>query len=150
MKFSTRGEYGLRAMLDLAQHHGEGPVSLRGIAERQDISEHYLEQLVSALRKAGLVRSVRGAQGGYVLAREPVEIKVGDIIRVLEGPIAPMECVNEEEPPECERAQTCITRTIWEKIRDSINEVLDSINLEDLCAQARQLKQNSDYYMYYI
>lgn len=150
MKLSTKGEYGLRAMFDLAQRYGEGPISLKSIAERQDISEHYLEQLVAGLRKAGLVKSVRGAQGGYTLAREPAEIKVGDIIRVLEGPIAPMDCVSEEENELCERAGTCITRGIWEKVRDSITEVLDSITLEDMCAEAEKAKQENESYMYYI
>lgn len=149
MKLSTRGEYGLRAMLELARRYGEGPVSLKGIAQRQDISEHYLEQLVSGLRKAGLVRSTRGAQGGYMLAKKPEEITVGDIIRVLEGPIAPMECVSEKEPPECERVHDCITRTIWARVRDSINQVLDSITLADMCAQADQLEDQRNY-MYYI
>ncbi|MHB1418147.1 MAG: RrF2 family transcriptional regulator [Bacillota bacterium] len=150
MKLSTRGEYGLRAMFDLSQHHGEGAISLKSIAERQGISEHYLEQLAASLRKAGLVRSVRGAQGGYFLAREPGEITVGDIIRVLEGPIAPMDCVNEEEKDHCIRAGSCITRGIWERVRDSITEVLDSITLEDMCAAAEKAKLTNDYYMYYI
>ncbi|SMB98832.1 transcriptional regulator, BadM/Rrf2 family [Thermanaeromonas toyohensis ToBE] len=150
LKLSTRGEYGLRAMFDLAQRYGEGPISLKSVAERQDISEHYLEQLFASLRKAGLVRSVRGAQGGYTLAREPREIKVGEIIRVLEGPIAPMDCVSEEEGEgTCARAETCVARTIWEKVRDSIAGVLDSITLEDMVAEAHRL-QPKDKYMYYI
>ncbi|MGB9663024.1 MAG: RrF2 family transcriptional regulator [Moorellaceae bacterium] len=149
MKLSTRGEYGLRAMFDLAQRYGEGPISLKSVAERQDISEHYLEQLIAALRKAGLVRSVRGAQGGYILAKEPREIKVGDVIRVLEGPIAPVDCVSEKEGECCSRAETCVARTIWEKVRDSITGVLDSITLEDMVAEANKLQQ-SDKYMYYI
>ncbi|MGI9953001.1 Rrf2 family transcriptional regulator [Moorellaceae bacterium AZ2] len=149
MKFSTRGEYGLRAMFDLAQRYGEGPISLKSVAERQDISEHYLEQLIAALRKAGLVRSVRGAQGGYTLAKEPSEIKVGDIIRVLEGPIAPMDCVKEEEGECCSRAESCVARTIWEKVRDSISGVLDSITLEDMVIEANKLQQSNNY-MYYI
>ncbi|MHB1125442.1 MAG: RrF2 family transcriptional regulator [Bacillota bacterium] len=150
MKLSTRGEYGLRAMFDLSQHHGEGPISLKSIAERQGISEHYLEQLAASLRKSGLLRSVRGSQGGYILAREPGEITVGDIIRVLEGPIAPMDCVSEEEKDPCIRAESCITRGIWAKVRDSINDVLDSITLEDMCLQAEKAKMSKDYYMYYI
>ncbi|KKM09243.1 Rrf2 family transcriptional regulator [Clostridiales bacterium PH28_bin88] len=150
MKLSTKGEYGLRAMFDLAQHFGEGPISLKSVAERQEISEHYLEQLIAGLRKAGLVKSVRGAQGGYTLAREPAEITVGDVIRVLEGPIAPMDCVSDEETDLCSRAEFCITRNIWEKVRDSINEVLDSINLQDMCDEAEKVKQGQEYLMYYI
>ncbi|MDI6812067.1 MAG: Rrf2 family transcriptional regulator [Desulfitobacteriaceae bacterium] len=150
MKLSTRGRYGLKAMFDLAQHAGEGPISLKSIAERQDISEHYLEQLVSGLRKTGLVKSVRGAQGGYVLGREPSKIRVGDIIRVLEGPIAPVDCVSEEDPECCEKADYCVTRTIWEKVRNSISEVLDSITLADMIQDAAKKENERKYYMYYI
>ncbi|CAA7601543.1 Transcription regulator Rrf2-type [Acididesulfobacillus acetoxydans] len=150
MKLSTRGRYGLKAMFDLAVHMGEGPVSLKSIAERQDISEHYLEQLIAGLRKAGLVKSVRGAQGGYVLGREPAKIRVGDVIRVLEGPIAPVDCVSEEDPECCAKAEHCVTRTIWEKVRDSISEVLDSITLEDMVKDAEKMDTERKYYMYYI
>ncbi|MDW7673150.1 MAG: Rrf2 family transcriptional regulator [Bacillota bacterium] len=149
MKLSTKGEYGVRAMFDIAMRHGEGPISLKSIAERQDISEHYLEQLIAGLRKAGLVRSIRGAQGGYILAREPDEIKVGDIIRVLEGPIAPVDCVCEEEPEKCNRAESCVTRGIWAKLRDSISNVLDSITLADMCQEAAELK-HKEANMFYI
>lgn len=150
MKLSTRGEYGLQAMFDLAQHYGEGPISIKIVAERQGISEHYLEQLIAALRKAGLVKSVRGAQGGYILSRDPEEITVGDIIRVLEGPIAPVDCLNADESESCARAETCVTRGIWEKVRDSISDVLDSFTLADMVAKASKMRQNDKYYMYYI
>jgi len=150
LKISTKGHYGVQAMFDLAQHYGEGPISLKSVAERQDLSEHYLEQLIAGLRKAGLVRSVRGAQGGYILAREPADIKVGDIIRVLEGPIAPVECVNDEDREQCMKAEYCITRNVWEKVRNSIEEVLDSITLEDMVKEAEKVKMNKNYYMYYI
>lgn len=149
MKFSTKGEYGLRAMLDLAQHYGKGPISLRSVAERQGISEHYLEQLIASLRKAGLVKSVRGAQGGYMLARSPGDITAGDIIRVLEGPIAPKDCVSEEDSGVCVRAETCAARIIWEKVRDSIAEVLDSISLQDMCLEADKMAAAHNF-MYYI
>jgi len=150
MKLSTKGEYGLRAMFDLAQRHGSGPISLKSVAARQEISEHYLEQLIAVLRKVGLVKSIRGAQGGYMLGREPEDIKVGDIIRALEGPIAPMDCVNEEDPEECSRSGSCITRNIWRKVRDSISDVLDSITLQDMCDEAELERQKNDCYMYYI
>lgn len=150
MKISTKGHYGVQAMFDLAQHFGEGPVSLKSVAERQGLSDHYLEQLIAVLRKAGLVKSVRGAQGGYVLAREPAEIKVGDIIRVLEGPIAPVECVSQEDADQCLKAEFCITRNVWEKVRISIEDVLDSITLADMCKDAEKAKMNKNYYMYYI
>ncbi|MFZ3132198.1 MAG: Rrf2 family transcriptional regulator [Desulfosporosinus sp.] len=150
MKLSTKGRYGVRVMFDLAQHMGEGPVSLKSIVERQDMSEHYLEQLVFGLRKAGLVKSVRGAQGGYLLGREPGKITVGDIIRVLEGPIAPVDCVSEENPECCAIADYCVTRTIWKKVRDSIAEVLDSITLETMLEDAQKLEADRSLYMYFI
>jgi len=150
LKLSTRGRYGVKAMIDLALHRDEAPVSLKSIAERQGISEHYLEQLIAVLRKAGLVRSVRGAQGGYILGKDPSEILIGDIIRVLEGPIAPVECVSEEDPECCEKADFCVTRTIWEKVRDSITDVLDSISLEDMVQDAARKESERQYYMYYI
>lgn len=98
MKISTKGRYGLTIMIELAKKHGEGPTSLKSIAQNNDLSEHYLEQLVSPLRNARLVKSIRGAYGGYVLAHEPNEITAGDIIRVLEGPISPVEVIENEEP----------------------------------------------------
>jgi len=140
LRLSTRGHYGLKAMFDLAQHYGKNPVPLKMIAERQNLSEHYLEQLVGTLRKAGLVKSVRGAQGGYMLAREPEKIKVGEIIRILEGPIAPVECVDETDPVECDQFECCITRTVWAKVRDSIAAVLDSISLGDMCRDAEEAR----------
>ena len=149
MKISTKGHYGVQAMFDLAQRYGEGPVSLKSVADRQDLSEHYLEQLFASLRKAGLVKSVRGAQGGYTLARDPAEIKVGDIIRVLEGPIVPVECVS-ADPEQCMKAEFCITRSVWEKVRVSIEEVLDSITLADMCKDAEESRQNRNFSMYYI
>jgi len=139
LKLSTRAEYGLRAMFELARQFGQGPISLRSIAEEQDISENYLEQLIAALRKAGLVESVRGAQGGYMLPVPPERISVGDIIRVLEGPIAPMECVSEDSTVDCGRAGTCASRIIWEKVRDSIAKVLDSFTLMDMVLEAEKM-----------
>lgn len=141
MRLSTKGHYGLKAMFDLAQHFGSDPIPLKSVAERQNLPEYYLEQLIAVLRKAGLVKSVRGAQGGYILARKPGEIKVGDIIRALEGPIAPVECVNEFTPTECDNADYCITRSVWARVRDSIIEVLDSISLDDMCRDAEKVRQ---------
>lgn len=149
MRLSTKGRYGVKAMFDLALSYGEGPIALNSIAERQNISVHYLEQLFASLRKAGLVKSVRGAQGGYTLAEKPQEITVGDIIRTLEGPLAPAECVIDDESNECDRADCCVTRVIWEKIRDSINEVVDSITLQDMIDDYKRMN-NKDTYMYYI
>lgn len=137
MKLSTKGRYGVSAMYDLALYYGQGAISLKSVAQRQAISEHYLEQLMGTLRKAGFVKSIRGAQGGYMLTKEPSQISVGDIIRVMEGPIAPVDCllagkINNEY---CNRASSCVTRNVWEKVRDSITGVLDSITLDDLCKE---------------
>jgi Rrf2 family cysteine metabolism transcriptional repressor len=132
VRFSTRGRYGVQIMVDLAKHSDEGPISLKSVADRQKLSEHYLEQLVPELRKAGLVKSVRGAQGGYILAKKPESINIGDVIRVLEGPIAPVECTNQTGSDCCEKTSFCVTREVWVKVRDSINDVVDSISLADL------------------
>ncbi|TYP59900.1 RrF2 family transcriptional regulator [Thermosediminibacter litoriperuensis] len=150
MKLSTKGRYGLKAMFDLAVNYGEGPIPLKSIADRQNISEHYLEQLMMILRKAGLVKSVRGAQGGYMLARKPAEITVGDVLRVLEGPIGLVDCVLEQDPLECDKAENCIMRIVWEKIRDSMVAAMDSITLQDMCDEAEKRKAESQNYMYYI
>ncbi len=149
MKLSTRGRYGLRAMIDMAQSEDKGPIATRTIAERQGISERYLEQLMVPLKRAGLVKSVRGSQGGYILGRNPQDISAGDIIRVLEGPIAPVECVSETNPESCSRADYCVTRVIWTKVRDSIAEVLDSYTLTDL-AQESQKVPGKDTFVYRI
>lgn len=139
MRFSTRGRYGVQIMVDLARHSADGPISLKSIADRQKLSEHYLEQLVPELRKAGLVKSIRGAQGGYVLAKRSENIMIGDIIRVLEGPIAPVECTNDENIPNCcEKTNFCVTREVWVKVRDSITDVVDSISLADLVQDAEK------------
>ncbi len=135
MKISTKGRYGVAAMYDLAMNYGQGPISLKSIAQRQKISENYLEQLVSTLRKAGYVKSIRGAQGGYTLSKDPAQISVGDIIRVLEGPIVLVDCLlsHSDDHNCCEREDICVTRDVWAKVCDSISLVVDSISLADLC-----------------
>lgn len=151
MKLSTKGRYGVRAMFDLALRYGSGPVSLRSIAERQGLSDHYLEQLIAALRKAGLVKSVRGAHGGYLLTREPKYITIGDVIRTLEGSIAPTECVSENVRYRCENTEDCVTRVIWERLKEKIDEVLDDITLEDLCQRSLKKKYDKNHgFMYHI
>jgi Rrf2 family transcriptional regulator, cysteine metabolism repressor len=151
MKLSTKGRYGTRAMLDLALHYkdGDGPVALGGIAERQNISEEYLEQIFSSLRKAALVESVRGAQGGYKLGKTADKITVGDILRVLEGSLAPVDCVVENKSPVCDRYENCVITGVWLKLRDAINDAVDSVTLEDLVLEA-QSKQKGNDFMYYI
>lgn len=149
MKLSTKGRYGLKAMFELALHYGEGPIPLKNIAEVQEISEHYLEQLIAVLKKNGLVSSVRGAQGGYMLIDSPRKITVGDVIRALEGDLAPVDCINESGGTKCNKESRCVTRMVWEKINDSINSVIDSITLEDMIEEHNRLNSNSDF-MYYI
>ena len=135
MKVSTRGEYGVRAMVALAHHYGDGPLSIAEIARQSNIPPAYLEQLVAPLRRAGLVVSRRGARGGYILSREPPEIRVGDVYRVMEGPVAPMDCVSEDESDQtCPLIGGCETRPVWLKVRNSIVDALDSTTLADLAA----------------
>lgn len=129
MIISTKGRYGVRAMFVLAQNYENGPMSIKNIAADQQISEMYLEQIFSKLRRGELILSLRGAQGGYVLAREPKDISVGDILHALEGPLAPADCVVEND---CINAGKCGTRAIWKRIYDGINDVVDSISLQDM------------------
>ena len=138
MKLSTKGRYGVVAMYDLATYFGQGAISLKSVAQRQSISEHYLEQLMGQLRRAGLVKSIRGAQGGYMLAKAPDEITVGDIVRVMEGPIAPVDCLlsdNANASDYCPKITSCVTRGVWQKVGESIENVLDSITLKNLCEE---------------
>ena len=132
MKLSTKGRYGLRALIDLAQYSGEGPVSTTSISARQDLSERYLEQLMSMMKKAGLVRSIRGAGGGYVLAKDMKEISVGDVLRALEGSLEPVECAGLEPDGECRAADTCVTKYVWKRINESISRTVDEISLDQL------------------
>lgn len=131
MKLSTKGRYGVKAMFELALHYGDEAISIKTIADKQNISEYYLEQLFGSLRKAGLIKSIRGAQGGYVLSRSPEEITVADILNVLEGPIEISECIAEDDMS-CSRAGYCATRLLWIKISDSVNHVINSITLQDM------------------
>jgi Rrf2 family cysteine metabolism transcriptional repressor len=138
---STRGEYGMRLMVDLAQHFGQGTVSLHAVAEREGLPESYLEQLVASLRKAGLVTGKRGAGGGYVLSRDPGEITAGDIVRALEGPIEPQVCTAEGDPVlNCVREQDCGTRAVWHKLQATIARALDAMTLDQIARQTEPQK----------
>lgn len=141
MKLSTRGRYGLKAMFQLALHYGEGPISLNQIADKQSLSESYLEQLFSVLRKENLINSVRGAQGGYMLSRTPDKITVGAVLRSLEGNMAISDCVLDENS-DCSREDSCVTKLVWIKIKDSIDEVIDSITLQDMIDDENKLNIN--------
>lgn len=142
MKLSTKGRYGLKAMFELSLNQNEGPVSLKVIAKKQNISDQYLEQLFSALKKAGLVKSVRGAQGGYLLNREPKDITVGDILTVLEGPVSLSDCLLDDEI--CENSNICVTKVVWEKIKKGIEDVIESITLQDMINDFNKNKLEND------
>lgn len=131
MKISTKGRYALRLMLDLALDDSEGPVRIREIAERQEISDKYLEQIVSIFNKAGFVKSVRGPQGGYLLTREPKEYTVGMILRLAEGSLAPVSCVDADADL-CERHEHCATLRLWTMLNHAISDVVDKVTLADL------------------
>jgi Rrf2 family protein len=134
MKISTKGRYATRAMFDLAQHYGDGPVVLSDVAKRQEISEQYLEHLIGPLKNTGLVRSIRGASGGFLLAKPPSEIKISQIIQAVEGPTGITDCV--DDPESCPRAVNCPTRDVWAQATAAIDSVFSSITLADLVKRA--------------
>ncbi|MFW6022860.1 MAG: RrF2 family transcriptional regulator [Halanaerobiaceae bacterium] len=148
MKISTRGRYGLRAMIDLAVNENTGATPLRSIAEREDISEQYLEQLFASLRKAGLVKSVRGAHGGYLLNHSPEDITVKDIINALEGPIAPVDCVISKD--ECDHSANCVTYELWLNVKNNIDDLLESVTLGELKGKYIKQKQKINNFIYHI
>lgn len=131
MKISTKGRYALRLMLDLALHDNDAPVRIKDIALRQNISDKYLEQIISSLNKAGYVRSIRGPQGGYKLARDTSFYTVGMILRLTEGSLAPVACLEDEENL-CTRQESCATLRLWQQLDDAIKSVVDTITLADL------------------
>ena len=147
MKLSTRGRYATRALLDLAFHQEEEPVLLKDIAQRQQISLRYLEHLITPLVAAGIIRSTRGARGGVWLAKPPQEIKLSEVIRLLEGSIAPVECVN--NPEICVRSELCVTRDIWGELKKAMDGVLESTTLQDLVERQKR-KGRPQEVMYYI
>jgi Rrf2 family protein len=132
MRLSARGQYGVRAVVELALHYDQGHLPMREIARAKGISPSYLEHILGALRRAGLVVSARGAHGGYRLACPPAEITVGQVIRALEGPIAPVVCASEDDHSPCDRATVCSSRTAWLRLRDGIAATLDAMTIADL------------------
>ena len=136
MKLSTRTRYGVRAILELAENEGKGPLQLRIIAQRQDISANYLEQLIAVLKSAGFVRSIRGAKGGYALARSADKIKLNEVFHCLEGTVTTAECVEDEKY--CQRAAGCAARLVWAEIHEAIEKVLEANTLQDLIERARK------------
>lgn len=143
MKISTKGRYALRLMVDIAQHNTGEPVSIRDISRRQDISVKYLEQIVSALVHAGYLRSIRGPQGGYLLAKKPSEYTAGDILRVTEGNLHPVECLV-DDINQCPRAASCVTLRLWEELDAAISGVVDRYTLEDLVSWS---EAGADYFV---
>ena len=131
MKISTKGRYALRLMLDLALHDNDAPVRIKDIAARQDISDKYLEQIISSLNKAGYVKSIRGPQGGYKLAKDTSGYTVGMILRLTEGSLAPVACLD-DEVNQCDRQETCATLKLWQQLDDAIKSVVDTVTLADL------------------
>lgn len=142
MKISTKGRYALRLMLDLALNDSEKPIRIKEIAKRQGISDKYLEQIISVLNKARFVRSVRGPQGGYLLTKKPEEYTVGMILRLTEGSMAPVDCIDEELGT-CSRMDDCATSIVWKRLNDAICDVIDHITLEDLVNW--QIVKDGDY-----
>src|SRR5471030_37357 len=141
MKLSTKGRYGVRAMVDLASNYCSAPISIKTISKRENLSEYYLEQLFSPLRRANIIRSIRGAQGGYVLCKSPNEITVGDIMTILEGPIEIADCI---DGVECDSSDCCATKAVWEKIKNSIDSVMNSINLQDIIDDYEAIKNKKN------
>ena len=142
MKISTKGKYGLRAMIDLAQYSEQEAVSISSIAQRQKISESYLEQLVAKLKKAGLVVSIRGAAGGYRLARPASGISVGDVLRALEGDVRAVICTAQTEEG-CEGEELCVTKYVWQRINESIEKTVDEMMIDQLVAESRKAQEKA-------
>ena len=142
MKLSTKGRYGLRAVLDLAMNSSkDNAIALSAVAERQKISISYLEQLIAKLKKAGIVNSIRGAQGGYILAKAPEEISVGEVLRALEGNLNPVDCSELEGNNQCSGSDLCVTKFVWKRISDSINSAVDELMLSELIEEGERLNK---------
>ena len=142
MKISTKGRYALRMLIDLAEHNDKGFIALKEIAERQDISKKYLEQIIPILNRSGILITNRGYQGGYKLAKNPEDITVGEILRNTEGSMAPVACL-EQTPNQCEKCSYCVTLPVWQGLEKVVNEYLDSISLQDIINQSKN--RSGDY-----
>ncbi len=144
MKVSTKGDYGVRALVELAHHYGEGPMQSATIASRQEVPEPYLDQLLNTLRRAGFIRSVRGPQGGHALIREPGEVKLSDVMEALEGSLAPLACV--DDPESCTKSGGCVQRDVWEQVRDATRAILENVSIGDLAEKEREYNRNGGRY----
>ncbi len=145
MKVSTKGDYGVRALVELAHHFGEGPVQSAEIASRQEVPEPYLDQLLTNLRRAGFIRSVRGPQGGHALIRDPKQVRLSEVMLALEGSLAPIACV--DDPGACTRTGGCVQREVWERVRDATFDILQSVSIADLAEKERLNKDGGRYYI---
>jgi Rrf2 family protein len=145
MKLTMKSDYGLRAMIDLAQHYGKVPVQCSDIARRQDIPEYYLDQLLMALRKAGLVRSMRGPQGGHLLTKQPSQILMGEVIHALDGIVAPMDCV--PDPDSCSQSAGCALRKVWQQVDEFTQHLVMHTTLEELAKQHHTANAEAMYYI---
>lgn len=143
MKLSTKGKYGVRAVFEIARNAGEGPITIKEIAERQGISFSYLEQILNRLGRAGLIESVRGPGGGYLLGKKAVELTIGDVVRALEGPIALSHCLEPGMSDDCYQADDCVARMVWSKVGAKIEQALDSISFDDLLRQYPKEKEQA-------
>ena len=141
MKISTKGRYALRMLIDLAEHSGEGFIALKDIAERQGISKKYLEQIVPILNRSDILQTNRGFQGGYKLSQSPSKYTIGTILRLTEGSLAPVACLD-QNPIQCERSSECVTLPIWQGLNKVINDYLDNITLQDILDQQKELYSN--------
>jgi Rrf2 family cysteine metabolism transcriptional repressor len=148
VKLSTRARYGTRALLDLAQHQWNEPVQLKDIASRQNISLHYLEHIITPLVGAGIVRSTRGARGGLQLVRHPRELKLSEVVQLLEGAITPVECIS--NPASCARSDICVTREVWSEMKKAMDLTLHSITLQDLMERQKKKKEQSEKTIHYV
>ena len=144
MKVSTKGDYGVRALVELAHHYGEGPLQSAEIAARQEVPEPYLDQLLTTLRRAGFIRSVRGPQGGHALIRDPGEVKLSAVMTALEGSLAPIACV--DDPESCTKTGGCVQRDVWERVRDATQEILENVTIGDLAEKEREYNRNGGRY----
>lgn len=146
MKISTKGRYAVRVMVDLAVHNTGEYIKVKQIAERQEISEKYLEQIISVLNKAGFVKSTRGAQGGYRIAGNPENYTVGMVLRLTEGKLCPVSCL-EDEVNQCGRCDTCETLTVWKELHEAINKVVDGVTIADLANRQMERESTMNYFI---
>lgn len=142
MRLTTKTRYGMRAAVDLAERYKQGPVSVSDISRREGISVSYLEQLLNRLKKSGIVKSVRGPQGGYVLARQPSQISTYDVVHVLEGDLSLVFCILDKSRKKCDKTDDCVTKLLWQKLNTCIKDVLKAVTLEDLCNRKGNLKKD--------